>query len=192
MRKLIVFAVLVAICGSAAYAQDDLNGFTMNQLQRTLGSSSLIHQKLWAIQTFGSGDIERPAYLTVLSSSRSGWHISVFHRVKGGFRPEWLSRSLSAEFDRSSPDNFSVEKIDDDFTVRFSGCAAHRCGGDVHGFLLYSTVKKQAFFALLERQEDMSNKVTFSANVLDPNNRKYKEVLQASIDDLVRRTSFLK
>ncbi|MBZ5707276.1 MAG: hypothetical protein LAN63_18160 [Acidobacteriia bacterium] len=189
VRTLICCAVLFAVCGANASAQDDdVYGFTTKQLQSALVSSGLAPQRLYSVQTFGSGDTERPAYMAVLSSSRSGWHVTVFHRVQEGFKVEWSSHQLPVEFSVSSPDNFSVEDIGDESTVRFSGCAPHRCAGDYEGFLLYSTLRKQAFFALLTQQENQPRRVTFSPNALQPMNQNYKDALQRTVDEVVRRT----
>jgi hypothetical protein len=191
VRTLICCAILFAVCSADTSAQDDdVYGFTTKQFQSALVNSGLAPQRFYSIQTFGSGDTGPPAYITVLSSSRSGWHVTVFHRVQGGFKVEWSSHRLPVEFSVSSPHNFSVEDIGDESTVRFSGCARHRCAGDYEGFLLYSTLRKQAFFALLTQQDNQPRRVTFSPNALQPMNQGYKDALQRAVDEVVRRTEF--
>ena len=142
MRTLLCCVCLLLICGTTTVAQDDVYGFTNQQLQSAFRRNGLAIQRLYSVQTFGAGDTENPAYLAVLSSSRSGWHVSVFHRIEGGFKLEWVSPKLPMEFSVSSPGQFSIFDVGEESTVTFSGCAQHRCGGDYHGFLLYSTVRK--------------------------------------------------
>jgi hypothetical protein len=187
MRALF-FSALLLISGVASFAQDDVYGFTNGQLQSALRQSGVASQRLYSIQTFGAEDNGDPAYLTVLSSSRSGWHVSILHRIRGGFNVEWSSGRLPAEFEMSSPGNFSIYDIGEESTVMFSGCAQHRCGGDYHGFLLYSTVRKEAFFALLSQQEDQPRKVTFSNNALEPKNKSYMDALQKAANEVIHMT----
>jgi len=70
----------------------------------------------------------------------------------------------------------------------FAGCAPHRCGGDYHGFLLYSTARKQAFFVLLAEQEDQPKQVTFSKNALEPQSGPSRDALQKAANEVIRRT----
>jgi hypothetical protein len=186
MRVLIWCGGLLLMCGTITAAQDNVYGFTNRQLQSAFRTSGLATQRLYCLQTFGAGDTEDPAYLAVLSGSRSVWHVSVFHRVQGGFKLEWISRKLPLELSVSSPGQFSIVDVGEESTVIFSGCAPHRCGGDYHGFLLYSTVRKEAFFALLAQQEDKSRRLTFSDNALEPANKDYKEALQRAADEMTR------
>jgi hypothetical protein len=188
VRTLLCFAILFTTTVRTSVAQDDFYGFTAKQFESALTNSGLERQRLYSVQTFGSGDAEHPAYFAVLSSARSGWHVTVFHRVQGGFRAEWSSDQLPIEFSVSSPENFSVEDIGEEFTVRFSGCAPHMCAGDYQGFLLYSPVRKQAFFARLRQEEKQPSRITFSPNALEPQNRSYKDALQQAVDSVIRRT----
>jgi hypothetical protein len=191
VRTLICCSILFAMCGINTSAQDDdVYGFTTKQFQPALANSGLARQRLYSVQTFGSGDTESPAYVAVLSSSLSGWHVTVLNRVQGGFKVGWSSHQLPVEFSVSSPDNFSVEDIGEESTITFSGCAPHRCGGDYEGFLLYSALRKQAFFALLTQQENQPRRVTFSPNALQPMNQSYKDALQRAVDEVIRRTEF--
>jgi hypothetical protein len=187
MRTFLVYALFVLTCATAALAQDDVYGFTNAQLDSALRRSGLASQRLYSIQTFGSGNSD-PAYVTVLSGSRSGWHVSVFHRAQGGFKLEWTSGELPLEFSSSSPGNFSLFDVGEESTVMFSGCAPHRCAGDYEGFLLYSTARKEAFFALLTQQENQPRQVTFSKNASEPENKAYKQALQSAADEVIRRT----
>ena len=189
MRTSIFCAFLLLTCGITAFAQDDVSGFTNAQLESAFRLSGLASQRLYSIQTFGSGDSANPAYVTVLSSSRSGWHVSVFHRIQGGFKLEWNSGDLPVEFSVASPSNLSLFDVGDESTVMFSGCAPHRCGGDYEGFLLYSTEAKEAFFALLTAQENQSRQVMFSKNASDPKNKVYRQALQGAVDEVIRRTA---
>ncbi len=178
------------MCTTGAPAQqDDGYGFTNSQLESALKKSGLATQRLYSIMTFGDADHGDPSYLTALSSSRSGWHVSVFHRSQKGFELEWSSGNLPIEFAVSSPEEFSLFDVGEESTVMFSGCAPHRCGGDYHGFLLYSPVRKEAFFAQFGQQDDQPKHVTFSKNALDPKNREYKDALQKAADNIIRRTN---
>jgi hypothetical protein len=188
MRTLVFCALLLLVCGTTALAQDDIYGFTSRQLESALRLSGLASQRLHSIQTFGSGDTGNPAYVTVLSSSRSGWHVAVFHRVQGGFKVEWSSGELLLEFTVSSPGNFSLFDVGEESAVMFSSCAPHRCAGDYEGFLVYSTARKEAFFARLAQPEDKPSRVTFSKNALEPKNSPYKQALQNAADEVIRRT----
>jgi len=176
---------LTLCCFTVAAQQDDTSGFTNRQLEAALKSTGLSGQRLYSLQTFGTQDA---AYLAVLSSYASGWRVSVFRRANGGFALEWASHKLPTEFSVSSAGNFSLYDIGEETTVTFSGCAPHRCAGDYEGFLLYSTAKKEAFFALLTQQENQARQVTFSKNALDPRNARYKEALQKAADDMIHRT----
>jgi len=188
VRTLFLSVVLLLCVVSLSAQNDDGDGFTATQVNAALSKSGIASQRLHGLQTFGSDDTGNPAYLAILSSSRSGWHVSVLHRIKGGFKLEWASQNLPIEFDVSGPDNFGVTDVGDESTVIFSGCAPHRCAGDYQGFLLYSPVRKEAFFALLSQQEDQPRKVTFSSNALEPRNSVYKEALQQQVDEVIRRT----
>jgi hypothetical protein len=189
MRKLLLTSLVVICLLAVAPAQPDTPyAFTTGQLQSALRQAGLTTQQLHSVQTFGSGNEADPAYLTVLSSSRSGWHVSVFHHAQGRFKLEWASGKLPIEFSVSSANNFSLSDIGEETTVTFSGCAPHRCGGDYHGFLLYSTVRKEVFFALLAQPEDQHRQVTFSQNALEPRNNAYKQALQSAADEIIRRT----
>ncbi len=127
--------------------------------------------------------------LAVLSGSRTGWHISAFHLRAGRFQREWYSLNLPNQFEVSSPYNLSIEDAGDEHVISFSGCARHMCGGDRHGFLVYSPTVKEAFFALLENVDEQTGRhVTFSKNALEQRNEKYKQVLQKAVDDTIRRT----
>ena len=188
VRTLLLSTLLLVCVVSLSAQDDDVYGFTATQVNAVLTKNGLTSQRLHSLQTFGSDGPANPAYLAVLSSSHSGWHISVFHRMKGGFKLEWASHNLPVEFSVSAPGNFSVSDIGDESTVIFSGCAPHRCGGDYHGFVLYSPVRKEAFFALLSQEEDQPRKVTFSNNALEPRNSIYKEALQKQVDEVIHRT----
>ena len=189
MRKLLLASLLLTCLAFSGTAQPEPPyGFTSGELHSALTQSGLAAQTLCSIQTFGSGNESDPAYLAVLSSSRSGWHVSVFHRAQSQFKLEWASHNLPIEFSVSSPNNFSLFDIGEESTVMFSGCAPHRCAGDYEGFVLYSTARKEAFFALLVQQEDQPRQVTFSKNALEPRNKVYRKALQNAADEIIRRT----
>jgi hypothetical protein len=188
MRTSIVLCFLFLTCGITAFSQDDVSGFTNAQLESAFRLSGLASQRLYSIQTFGSGDNGNPGYVAVLSSSRSGWHVWVFHRIQGGFKLEWSSGELPIEFSVSSPRNISLVDVGGESTVMFSGCAPHRCGGDYHGFLLYSTERNAAFFALLSQHEKEPRQITFSKNTLEAKNNAYRRALQSAVDEIIRRT----
>ncbi len=189
MRSLICcFLLLVIGCPIVSAQPDDLQGFSSTQLQSALAKAGIAAQRLYSVRTFGEGELARPAYMAVLSVARSGWRIAVFQRVQGGFKLEWHSHNLPIEFSVSSARNFSIENIGDEATVMFSGCAPHDCGGDFQGFFLYSTARKEAFFALLTHEKGQPRRVTFSENALETVNQSYKDALQRNADEVIRRT----
>ncbi len=193
MRTLICCGCLLVMCGAIAAQQNEISyGFTNEQLQSALSHSGLAAQQLYSIQTFGDSDTAHPAYMTVLSSSRSGWHVWVFSRVRGGFELEWSSGKLPIEFSVSSPGEFSIFDIGDESTVMFSGCAPHLCGGGYHGFLLFSTARKDIFFAQLDNRGNKPRRSSFSKNALEPRNQAYKDALQKVADEVILRTDVSK
>lgn len=111
--------------------------------------------------------------------------------MQSGFKLEWTSHKLPDEFDVSSPGLLEVSYLGEEREpiVMFSGCARHLCGGTsgVGGVVLYSTLRKQAFYAQyngINRQSHSDFTVEFSKNVLEGENRAYKEKLQQAIDAL--------
>lgn len=194
-RRVGICLLLVVLAGSASLAiSEDTYGFSVKELRSALDRAGLGTQRLCKIQTFGSGGtavLPVPAYVAVLSTSRSGWQVSVFRRVAGGFLLEWSSRKLPSEFSVSSPDELSIQDVGDEPVVVFSGCAPHDCGGTrgVAGFLLYSTLRKQAFYVRYighSMYDTSGSVVTFSKNVLEQENQPYKEALRKQIDSLIR------
>ncbi len=193
MRTLIYCGCFLLMCSIISAQQNDIPyGFTNQQLEAALSHSGLVSQRLYSIQTFGDSDTAHPAYMAGLSSSKSGWHVWVFHRVRGGFELEWSSGKLPIEFSVSSPGEFSIFDIGDESTVMFSGCAQHLCGGGYHGFLLYSTARKDIFFALLDNRGNQPRRISFSKNALEQRNRAYKDALQKAVDEVIRRTDVSK
>ncbi|HKD79128.1 MAG TPA: hypothetical protein VKH81_05505 [Candidatus Angelobacter sp.] len=183
-----VFCVIVVIIPRvvAFSAEDDLSGFTMRQLNAAINSGGMAKQKLYSILTFDSQERDG-ANIAVLSASGSGWHVAVLHRVAGGFTVEWRSGNLSDDFGVSSSSQLEIEDVGDEQVVKFSGCAAHLCGGldGVFGILLYSPQSKQAFFA--HYVHDTSKPIgsfgslEFSKNANAPGNERYKAALQKAM-----------
>jgi len=187
---LMIATVLLGTSSQLVANDDDPYGFTVGQLHSAMLRGGLTGQRLNSVHTFGAGDGGFvPAYVGILSSSRSGWHISVFRRVAGGFRREWYSQKLPSEFAVSSPENFSIEDVGDESVVVFSGCAPHMCGRAIglNGVLLYSTERKEVFFARYEPQAgNPSGSVQFSKNVSEARNQRYREALQKALDAITK------
>lgn len=185
MRTILICGFLLLACAITALAQEnpyDPYSFTSGELQSALRQGHLTTQELNNIQTFDSGDDNRQdLYLAVLSTSRSGWHVSVFHRIRGGFKLEWASGNLPREFDLSSSDGLSVLAMGKESTVMFSGCVPHNGCAD-SGTLLYSPARKEAFFAFETQQENRPRRFTFSKNALEPKNNRYKMALENAAD----------
>src|ERR1700723_1383300 len=147
--SLLGVAIVIALPRAAFSAEDDLFGFTLQQLDAAIAKGGLATQKIYSILTFDS-DERRGANIAILSGSHTGWHVTVLHRIQGGLKVEWRSGKLPNDIEVSSSNNFEIEYMDDgEQVVEFSGCAAHDCGGlnGVFGVLLYSPRSKQVFFA---------------------------------------------
>lgn len=144
-------ASILALLTGASAAEDDLSGFTLNQLNTTIRNSGAAKQRIFSILTFDSEDCYESS-IAILRGSGTGWRITVLHRVNGGLNVEWRSANLSDDFSNSPSNNFKIENVDDEQIVEFSGCAQHQRGGreGVLGALLYSPRSKQAFFGTID------------------------------------------
>lgn len=177
---------------AAFSAEDDLSGFTLKQLDTAIRASGVATQTIYSILTFDSEE-RSGDNLAVLSGSRSGWHITVLHRVVGGLKVEWRSGKLTDDFDVSSSKDIEIDGVGDEQVVRFSGCAAHQCGGadGLLGVLIYSPLTKQAFFAHYRYDENKPvgslGTVMFSKNASQPGYERYKAALQNAMNELLRR-----
>lgn len=198
MQRISVFfslcaAVIFAPVTAALSAQDDLSAFTSKQLDTAITNSGLAQQKIYAIHTFDIG--ERPgANIAILSSSRSGWQVTVLRHIKAGLEVEWRSGRLPDDFAVSSFNNLEIENIDDgEQVVQFSGCARHMCGGvdGLFGVLLYSPRSKQVFFAHYRWDEGKTigsfGSVELSENANRPGHERYKRALQNAMNKALGR-----
>jgi len=115
---------------TAVWAQDDLSGFTLQQLNAAIAKSGTPpSQEIYSILSFDSDD-RSGANIAILAGSHSGWRVAVLHRIKGGLNAEWRSGKLPDDFAVSSSHNLKIDYMDDgEQIVEFSGCAAHDCGG---------------------------------------------------------------
>lgn len=176
-------ALILAPSREAFSAEDDLSGFTLNQLDTAIRNSGVATQKIFSILTFDSED-RYGSSIAVLSGSRSGWRVTVLHRVTGGLKMEWRSAMLSDDFSNSSSNNFKIVDVEDEQVVEFSGCAQHQCGGldGVLGVLLYSPRSKQVFFAHYRFDDHKPigsfGFLEFSKNAHEPGNERYMAALQ--------------
>lgn len=167
--------------------EDDLSGFTSNQLDTAIRNSGVATQKIFSILTFDSED-RYGSSIAILSRSRSGWRVTVLHRITGGLKLEWRSAKLSDDFSNSSSNNFKIEVVEDEQVVEFSGCAQHQCGGidGVLGVLLYSPLSKQVFFAHYRYNDHKSISsfgfLEFSKNAHEPGNERYMTALQNAMN----------
>src|SRR6185437_7380658 len=146
--SLLGVAVTMAMPSVAFSAEDDLSGFTLQQLNAAMTRGGLATEKVYSILTFDSND-RAGANIAILSGSHTGWHVTVLHRMKRGLKAEWRSGKLPDDMEVSSSNNFEIEYMDDgEQVVMFSGCAAHLCGrlDGISSLLLYSPRSKQAFF----------------------------------------------
>jgi hypothetical protein len=182
--SLVLCGALVLAPAKATFAtEDDLSGFTLSQLNTAIRNSDVATQKIFSILTFDSED-RYGSSIAILSGSRSGWQITVLHRVKGGLRVEWRSVKLSGDFSNSSSNNFKIEDVEGEQVLEFSGCAQHQCGGvdGVLGVLLYSPHSKRTFFAhyRFDKQKPIGSigSFEFSKNAEEPGNERYKAALQ--------------
>ncbi len=187
---LLVIAVLIAMPRIAISAEEDLTGFTLQQLDAAMTKGGLATQKIYSILTFDS-DERKGANLAILSGSNTGWHVTILHRVKGGLSVDWRSGKLPDDIDVSSSSNFEIEYLDDgEQVVMFSGCAAHECDllDGIFGMLLYSPRAKQVFFAHYRGDENKPGSfgtLDFSDNANASSNEKYKTALQTAMKNLV-------
>jgi hypothetical protein len=109
---LIAVAIVVAPLSVAFSAEDDLSGFTLQQLDSAVTKTGLASQKIYSILTFDSED-RRGANMAILSGSRSGWPVTVLHRIKDGLEVEWQSGKLPYDIAVSSSNNFEIEHLND-------------------------------------------------------------------------------
>lgn len=185
-------AIVIGLPEAASSAEDDLSGFTVQQLEAALTKGGIANQKIYSILTFDS-DERRGANIAILSGSHTGWHITVLHRIKDGLNVDWRSGKLPGDIVVSSSNNFEIDSMDDgEQVVEFSGCAAHDCGGRVGGIfgaLLYSPRSKQVFFAYYRYDEAKPQanfgSLEFSANASVAGNEKYKTMLQREMSQVL-------
>jgi hypothetical protein len=190
---LLGLAIVILPLRAAFSAEDDLSGFTLQQLDTAITKSGLASQKIYSILTFDS-DNHRGADIAILSGSGSGWRVAVLHRVNGGLEVQWRSAKLPYDMAVSSSNNLEIEDIDDgEQVVEFSGCAAHLCGGSdgVFGILLYAPRSKQVFFAHYHYDESKPlgtfGSLNFSKNMSMAGNEKYKSALQKAVNKILGR-----
>jgi hypothetical protein len=186
--SLLGLAIVIALPRVAYAAEDDLSGFTLQQLDAAITKGGLATQKMYSILTFDS-DERRGANIAILSSSHTGWHVTVLHRIQGGLKMEWRSGKLPNDIEVSSSNNFEIEYMDDgEQVVEFSGRAAHDCGdlNGVFGVLLYSPRSKQVFFTHYRFDEGKPlgsfGSLEFSENASAAGNDKYKMKLQKAMN----------
>ena len=183
-------AVILAPLRAASSAEDDLSGFTLKQLDEAIRDGNAATHKIYSILTFDSEE-RSGANIAMLSSSNSGWHVTVIHRVIGGLKVEWRTGRLPEDFAVSSSHNLHIEDVEDEQVVEFSGCAPHECGGlyGVLGVLLYSPRSKQAFYAHYRSDEGKPigsfGSMEFSENASDPSNERYKAALRKAIGKIL-------
>jgi hypothetical protein len=187
----------VALCATLAFAplrvaysaEDDLSTFTLKQLDTAISNSDAAAQELDSILSFHNmGE----ANIAILSSSRAGWSITVFHRVPGGIKVGWRSGALTNDFSVVSLDGLEIENVDGETVLEFSGCAAHECAGadGIFGVLLYSPRSKQAFFAHYRFDEHKPigsfGSLQFSENANEPGHERYKVALREAMNKALR------
>jgi hypothetical protein len=184
--SLLCVLAIVASVAFAFSAEDDLSGFTLKQLDAAITKSGGTSERLYSILTFDSEE-RSGANVAVLSSSRSGWHVAVLHRITGGLDVQWHSGRLPDDFSMSSSRNLIIDKVGDEQVVEFSGCALHDCGSvnGVFGLLLYSPRSNQVFFAhyRFDDRKPISafGSLEFSENSLEPGNERYKDAVQKAV-----------
>lgn len=197
MQKRLLLSVFCAVIVAAPFtlavsAEDDLSGFTLKQLNAAISSSGVAGQKLYSILTFDSEE-RAGANIAVLSGSRSGWQVTVLHRVTSGLKVEWRSGKLPDDFDVSGSNNLEIEDIGDEQVVEFCGCARHLCGylDGMSGLLLYSPHSKQVFFAHYQYDERKPigsfGSLKFSKNTSEPGNERYKAALQKAMNKILHQ-----
>jgi hypothetical protein len=180
-------AIVLAPQSIASAEADYLSGFTLKQLNTAIEKSGIANQELDSILTFRDlGDAQE--HIAILSSSRSGWHVTVLHsNLAEGLEVEWKSGKLHDDFSASSSDALEIDDLGDEQVVVFSGCAPHNCGGvdGVFGMVLYAPRVKQAFFAHYDyddrKPRGSFGSLDFSSNTTLPVNDRYKAALQSAI-----------
>ena len=184
MTRLLFCAVIIfGTFGIASASDQGLPGFTLQQLNAALVSSGVTSQRIGSILTFRDlGD--SGAHVAVLSSGRSGWHVTILHNVSGGLNVEWKSGGLRDDFSMSSPDALEIDDLGDEQVIEFSGCAPHMCGGvdgGEYGMVLYAPRVKQAFFAHYSyddhKPKGSFGSLDFSSNSETVGNERYKAAL---------------
>jgi hypothetical protein len=127
--SLLGLAIVMALPRVACAAEDDLSGFTLQQLGAAITKGGLATQKIYSILTFDS-DERRGANIAILSGSHTGWHVTVLHRIQGGLKVEWRSDKLPNDIAVSSSNNFEVEYMDDgEQVVEFPAVQRTSAGG---------------------------------------------------------------
>ena len=192
MTKLVFSSVLcAAILLSSpriASASDDwLSGFTLKQLNAAIVNSGIGSQRIESILTFR--DLrDAGAHIAILSSSHSGWHVTVLDNIAGGLKLEWKSGGLRNDFSVSSPDALDIDDLGEEQVVEFSGCAPHDCGGvdgGDFGMVLYAPRKRQAFFAHYRyddhKPQGTFGSLDFSDNAMEAANAQYKAALEKAM-----------
>jgi hypothetical protein len=192
LKTLFCVAFITVALSSAFSVGDDLYGFTWKQLTAAINKGGLANQKIYYILSF---DDESGAgrNVAVLSDSEPGWRVTVLHRIPDALHVQWQSEKLSYDFAVSSPSHLEIGYIGDEQVVKFSGCAAHMCGGldGVQGALLYSPKSKQVFFAHYqydgEKPIGSFGSLTFSKNADEPANERYKAELQKTMKAILHQ-----
>lgn len=173
------------------WAEDDLLRFTAQQLNTAMVKSGLSTQRISSIQSVVNDRGQTD--LAILSSSRSGWRVTVLQRVPGGFHLQWQSGKLPDDITVSTSDSLKIETLDDgERVVQFSGCAAHECAGKegAFGVLLYSPRANQVFLAHYrfdgKRAAASVGPLGFSENANERGHEKYKAALQKTMERILR------
>jgi hypothetical protein len=192
MTKLVfasVFCAAIALSSPriASASDDGLPGFTLKQLNVAIVESGIGSQRIASILTFRDlGD--SGSHIAILSSSHTGWHVTVLHNITGGLKVEWKSGGLHDDFSVSSPDELEIDDLGDEQVVEFSGCAPHDCGGldgGVFGMVLYAPRVRQAFFAHYSYDEHKPmgsfGSLDFSDNAMVAPNARYKAALEKAM-----------
>jgi hypothetical protein len=171
----------------ASASDGSLPGFRLKQLDTAIVNSGIGTQRIDSILTFRDlGDAG--AHIAILSSSRSGWHVTILFNLAGGLQVEWKSGGLHDDFSVSSSDALEIDDLGDEQVVEFSGCAPHLCGGvdgGVFGMVLYAPHVRQAFYAHYHYGEDKPRgsfgSLDFSSNATAVGNERYKAALDRAV-----------
>lgn len=184
--SIMICTIAAIISSGVARASDGETGFTLKQLNNVLAKAGIATQRVESILTFSDLG-EAGSHIAILSSSRSGWRVTVLRNLAGGLKVEWTSGGLQDDFSVSSPDALEIDDLGEEQVVEFSGCAPHDCGGldGVSGMVLYAPRVKQAFFVHYRSDSKKGfgsfGSLDFSDNAEVPANARYKAALEKAM-----------